>query len=363
MEKFRKALHWLARPKLLLYLLPWLMILLVWGTVAQKDLGIYAAHKAYFSSWIIWTWGFLPLPGAYPTLGLMTLSLLAKFLLYSPWRKEQAGIILSHLGVLILMIGGLLTAMTQKEGFLMLPEGGTSNLVSDYHDRAVYIEKNGEDFHVLPFASVTPGQKIDIDGAEISITEKCDNCRPVMMTEEEETRRGFAQKVKLLAAAAEKEREADLSGITFSVQGADRQDNGTWIAVEEIPKKAEFSKNGNDYAISVGRARTELPFGIELEDFEREMHPGMNMAKAFTSRIIVHDGGVSWPYMIRMNEPLRYKGYTFYQSSFSIRPDGEFSILSVVQNKGRIFPYIASAVIFAGLLLHFLLRLRKEKSV
>jgi cytochrome c biogenesis protein ResB len=111
----------------------------------------------------------------------------------------------------------------------------------------------------------------------------------------------------------------------------------------------------------MGRAQTELPFSIELQDFRREMHPGTEMARGFASDVIVHDGGVTWPYHIRMNEPLRYKGYTFYQASFSMRPDGEFSILSVVRNKGRIFPYIASVIIFAGLLLHAVLRLRGAK--
>jgi hypothetical protein len=61
-----------------------------------------------------------------------------------------------------------------------------------------------------------------------------------------------------------------------------------------------------------------------------------------------------------MNEPLRYKGYTFYQSSFSLRPDGEYSVLSVVRNKGRVFPYLASLLIFAGLLLHLVIRLRER---
>jgi hypothetical protein len=61
-----------------------------------------------------------------------------------------------------------------------------------------------------------------------------------------------------------------------------------------------------------------------------------------------------------MNEPMRYRSYTFYQSSFSIRPDGEFSILSVVQNKGRIFPYISSAIIFIGLLTHIIVRNRHK---
>lgn len=42
-KNFRAWLEMAARPAILFYALPWLMILLVAGTVAQKDLGLYAA--------------------------------------------------------------------------------------------------------------------------------------------------------------------------------------------------------------------------------------------------------------------------------------------------------------------------------
>ncbi len=356
-KKARGWLKILASPAVLFYALPWLMLLLVLGTVAQKDLGLYAAQAKYFSSWILW-WGPFPLPGAYVTLGAITICLLAKFLLYSPWRLAQSGTILTHLGVLVLMIGGMVTAATQEEGFLPLREEQSGNMMSSYHDRVLRIEKDGTVFTDIPYAMLIKGAALDLP-FPVKIETLCRNCRPVATTDTE-GRKGLAGTIELREGEAEKEDEANLSGATLAVSGMDEQD-GKYVVMEEIPHKPEITFEGSTYAFSMGRAQQELPFTLTLQKFSRDMHPGTDVPSGFSSAVMVRDGDVEWPYVIRMNEPLRYKGYTFYQSSFSIRPDGEYSILSVVRNKGRIFPYLASAIIFAGLLVHILIRLRVRR--
>lgn len=347
----------LASPMVLFYALPWLMILLVLGTLAQKDLGLYAAQEKYFSSWILW-WGPLPLPGAYITLGVITVCLLAKFLAYSPWRIAQAGTILTHLGVLVLMIGGMVTAFSQQEGFLPLREGQSVSAVSSYHDRVLRVEKDGLPLTDIPYTDMTKGADLDLP-FKVRIENLCRNCRPVAASDAK-GRKGLAESIELREGEPEKEDEANLSGATLLFYGVGDED-GTYVVMEEIPHKPEVTYEGSVFAFSLARAQQTLPFELTLEKFSRDMHPGTDIPSGFSSAVIVRDGDVSWPYTIRMNEPLRYKGYTFYQSSFSIRPDGEYSILSVVRNKGRVFPYLASAIIFAGLLLHIVLRLRNKR--
>lgn len=347
----------LASPAVLFYALPWLIILLVLGTVAQKDLGLYAAQAKYFSSWILW-WGPFPLPGAYITLGAITICLLAKFILYSPWRMAQAGTILTHLGVLILMIGGIVTAVSQEEGFLPLREDQTSSMISSYHDRVLRVEKDGAVFADIPYDTLAKGKVLDLPFTA-TVETLCRNCRPVAATRIE-GRKGLAESIELREGEAEKEDEANLSGATLVISGMDQQD-GIYVVMEEIPHKPEIVFEDSTYGFSLGRSQQELPFSITLQKFSRDMHPGTDIPSGFSSSVVVRDGDVAWPYTIRMNEPLRYKGYTFYQSSFSIRPDGEYSILSVVRNKGRVFPYLASAIIFAGLLVHIVIRLRNRR--
>ena len=105
-----------------------------------------------------------------------------------------------------------------------------------------------------------------------------------------------------------------------------------------------------------------LPFTIRLDKFTRENYPGEEMAKSYASDIRVIDGPADWPYRIEMNKPLRYKGYTFYQSSFEQTPNKNATVLAVVENKGRIFPYIGTALIAAGLLLHLFIKMREKKA-
>jgi hypothetical protein len=354
-------LRQIASPVVPFYILPWVMILLTLGTYAQKDMGLYAAQKLFFSSWLIFL-GPIPLPGMCLTLAVLTASLLLKFLLFSPWRKHQAGIILCHLGILILLLGGLITFLSQKESFLMLREGSKSRSIADYHQRVLRLEKNGEPWKIIPFEDLSKATDLaamlDIP-FNIEIDTLCQNCRPVM-TDKPEGRHGFAQKVTLVPVAADKDNEANLSGMIFRLSGLEAGQDGFYLVVEEIPFYPEVTHGKDTYKFFMGRAQQDMPFSIEMKDFKQELHPGTNMARGFSSDIVVHDGDIDWPYTISMNEPLRYKGYTFYQSSFTVRTDGEYSILSVVQNDGRIFPYLASAVIFCGLLLHLIIRISKK---
>ena len=53
----------LRNPKIFSVTIMWLMVLVVLGTLAQRDMGLFAAQQRYFSSYIIWLFGFVPAPG------------------------------------------------------------------------------------------------------------------------------------------------------------------------------------------------------------------------------------------------------------------------------------------------------------
>ena len=111
--------------------------------------------------------------------------------------------------------------------------------------------------------------------------------------------------------------------------------------------------------------RTALPFSIELVDFEEVLHPGTEIAKSYSSKVILNTGELKRDVIIAMNEPLRHREYTFFQSAFNRADNAEYSTLAVVKNYGRLFPYISSIVMCIGLLLHlimmFLSRLNRPK--
>ncbi|MCI5060885.1 MAG: cytochrome c biogenesis protein ResB [Alphaproteobacteria bacterium] len=357
-----------ASPALVFYTLPWLMVLLVIGTISQKYIGLYGAIEIYFHSWFFWV-GIMPLPGGLPTIGLIFLGLLIKFIFFSHWNWQKSGTILTHLGVLILLLGGIITATTSKEYFMIIPERQKQSALSDYFEREIFLTPDQGPVLTLPFDKISQGQVIKLadlglnSSAHIKILMKCDNCSARAPSEKYENLQGLAQNMELFPIPNELQPEANFSGIIFELKGAQNQD-GTYIVMEDFTKNPVFNLQGKKPAqieISLGRKKTELPYAIELQDFRKIDYPGTNKAKKYESDIVIHDQTIAWPVTIHMNNPLRYKGYSFYQSSFVQHPDQEMTVLNVVRNQGRIFPYVASFVIFCGLMLHLVLRIQKRE--
>lgn len=346
---YRLALR-CAQADVIFYVLPFIMLNLFIGTLAQANMGLYEAHHTYFSAFYYFL-GPVPLPGGYTLLGLLSGGLALKFVLQSRWSQERAGIILTHLGALVLLIGGLFTAVTAREGYMLIPEGAASPYVYDYQRRELFVFENNNLLKTFAFGDEILGLPFDI-----SLKDSCVNCNII---KREDSAQDFgnaplhsmAQFMALKSTAEEKESEENISGMSFEISGADDQ-NGIYIAFEGMPKPIELTKNERNYKIIFGKQQRLLPFSIELTDFYKESYPGTDMAKDYTSEVLVHDNGAVWAATIEMNEPLRYKGYTFYQSSFVEQPGAQATVLSVVENKGRLFPYIGAAIIALGLLMH-----------
>lgn len=161
----------------------------------------------------------------------------------------------------------------------------------------------------------------------------------------------------------DKQPEANLSGFSFTLEGLGGDQDGLYIAFEAMPKPIIVEKDGREYKLIYGKAQRQLPFALKLVDFKKENYPGMSMAKGYSSAIEVIDGAVRWNALIEMNAPLRYKGYTFFQSSFDQNEQGEATVLTVVENKGRLFPYIGTFVVALGLLLHIFIIFRRKRRV
>lgn len=365
MDNLRAALgQWIkfsSKAVIAFYLLPALILLLLVGTIAQKHMGLFAAHKMFFASFIFFA-GPVPLPGGYLILALMTISLLIRFIGYSEWRWTKAGIHLSHLGVLILLGGGVLTALSAHERFMVIAEGTETPFMYDYLAREFVIiheSTQGRSVQKINFRDIEDFENANVP-FDIRIIEQCENCQIIRREDSAQDfggapLLGMAQFMALEPGAVSLEPEEHINGLTFEVSGAGDQ-SGIYIAFEGMPNVIEV---GN-YDLILGKAQTKLPFSLALVDFIKEDYPGTIQAKNYISDVVVKDGGVSWPTRIEMNVPLRYRGYTFFQSSFEETSEGALTVLSVVENKGWLFPYIGTLVIAIGLILHLIIVMRRE---
>jgi len=339
------------------------MIVLVVGTIAQRELGLYVAQNRYFSSFYFWV-GSVPFPGGYPMMGLIFVGVVARLLAPAVWVRQKLGVNVVHLGAALMLAGGFFTATFSFEGNMVIGEGESADYISDYHaTELAFIDTRAADRdQVTAFARgwLQPGEKIAHAAVpfhiEILKYFRNSTARPRSALPPEDAR-GFAKNFELTEAPVEVEDERNRAGILFRVSQADPGVNGIYTLLERMPVPQTLKAEGGDFIVELRRLRTPLPFRLELTKFAKKLHPGTEIPEAFRSDIILHDGELRQPVRVQMNEPLRYKGYTFYQASFIENGSQNTTVLAVVHNIGRVFPYLSGIVMCIGLLIHLVMQL------
>ena len=373
-----KIISFLSSPRIFLVTIFWLMILVILGTLAQANIGLYDSQQKYFSSWIMWLW-YIPVPGGRLTLLIMFINLFTFVLKPSFWSLKKIGIIVIHCGVLLLLIGGGMTAWFSSEGMMAIDEGKKSNFIFSPYDKELVIANTSNPNYnsVIVINDQLLEKKGIIESPELPFTiEVLDyfiNCTAVLRDTDKSVDwwgywfveyppnlnyKGLAQRFLLLREDNEKERELNHTGIIFEIfSSSDESVNGIYFLMLEQPVQQSININDQALTLSLRRERTYLPFSLELIDFKKEIHPGTDIAKSFSSDVSLRDRNIDRPVIIEMNVPLRHRNYTFYQSAFRENQDFDTTILSVVKNYGRLFPYISTIIMSLGLLLHMIIRL------
>ena len=119
----------LSDPKIFVITIIWLMVLVFFGTIEQKYIGLYAAQNKYFSSLILWIWYF-PLPGGMLTMCFLTINLSAFLFKKNIWKKNNLGILTVHSGVILLLLGSAITYFFSYEGAMQITtKNNQSNFV------------------------------------------------------------------------------------------------------------------------------------------------------------------------------------------------------------------------------------------
>ncbi|NDC56719.1 MAG: hypothetical protein EBZ69_07935, partial [Alphaproteobacteria bacterium] len=273
-------LKYLTHPSLVFFVLPWIMALLVAGTVVQPAMGIYQAQKFFFEGFVFWL-GPVPLPGMFSLLVLLATSLSAKILFTSTFSWPHSGTWLIHAGALLLLVGGLVTSLTQQEGSMLLAPEETKNIFDDYYDKELVINKNGDDVVRIAFARAAAMKGDDFRALvpfDMSVTKACHNCDVVQ--DQNNT-------VRLVARPHEKDAEKNLAGVQLRVQGRDM------LVVQGMPAHVSAYQHGDDiYHVSIHRKKHALPFSIRLLSFSPSFHPGTHVAREYASVIEVADGAL-----------------------------------------------------------------------
>ncbi len=113
----------------------------------------------------------------------------------------------------------------------------------------------------------------------------------------------------------------------------------------------KISKDGITISAAYGSKVIELPFAIQLNDFQLERYPGSNSPASYASEItLIDEKGESANHRIFMNNVLNHNGYRFFQSSYD--PDELGTYLSVNHDFwGTWITYIGYSLLSLGMFL------------
>jgi cytochrome c-type biogenesis protein CcsB len=134
------------------------------------------------------------------------------------------------------------------------------------------------------------------------------------------------------------EQKTEQNAFIFNLSaGKESSELTLWDRESEQTSTVSTVIDGKIFEISYGSMITNLPFTIKLNDFILERYPGSNSPSGYKSDVVLVDkeANVNKPFMIFMNNILKYKGYRFYQSSFD--RDEKGTILSVNHDMAGMF--------------------------
>jgi len=375
MSEFRQAFVSLfVSLKLTVGLLAFSIVLVFWATLAQVKLGIWGVQENFFRTFFVF--GQFPgtdipvpiFPGGYFLGGLLLLNLIAAHVQRFRFTWKKAGVLLTHSGLILLLVGELLSGLWQEDFQMRLDEGETKDysesfrlnelvvidatdpewddvvaIPEDYLGRSRELQHPKLPFRIVPRAYY-PNAQLQMKGPQAPA--------PAGGAPELATRDLGTRVTVTPLRMTYRDNERNLPSSFIELIGPDGS-LGTWLVSPMITQAQSFDFGGRTWRLQLRFAREHKPFSLSLLDFSHDRYPGTEIPKNFSSRIRLksEDGSEDREVLIYMNNPLRYQGLTFYQAGFE--NDDRTTVLQVVRNPSWILPYIACTLMSVGLLLQF----------
>ncbi|MSQ95714.1 MAG: hypothetical protein EXR98_14305 [Gemmataceae bacterium] len=386
-----KALEVLADLRITVTLFALALVLVFWGTLAQVDHGIWTVVQKYFrtplTQPIVWVplkvvffntidnqVDAIPFPSGWLIGGVMLLNLLAAHAIRFKFAWNRAGIILIHVGIIIMMLGEVITGLYQVEGSMVIQVGQDSSLVIHPTQSEFAIVRLDKDDvkkeHVISIpARFLKESDTLIDQSrfpdlpfKIKVIDYMVNAELKIAVNKHATR-GFGRNHKAISlpevSGVDPDQKHDKPAVYVQLTSHKGEDLGKWLFSTHPACDTQWiTIDGVDYQLALRFKQVAREFTMHLNKFEHKVFPGTTTPKDFHSYIHLTDpkNGVDRPNVeIYMNAPLYYNGETFYQSSWTTDLQGRANgtVLQVVRNPGWLMPYISCGVVGIGLLIHF----------
>lgn len=347
------------------------MVLILLGTLAQRNMTIDEALERYFRT--LFVWGQVPgtelafpvFPGGFLVGTVLLLNLLAAHIYRFQFTWRKTGIVIIHAGIILLLLGELFTTMFQKESYLRFEEGQSQrySLSRSETELAIIDRSDPAIDKVVAIADVAlnPGDQVQDPKLPFRVHVK-EFFRFSKLIQRRETPRGAGppeatqgRGLQLSALPIErpkKDNQAAFSAAWVELVGP-QGSLGTWLVSSELDETQSFNFEGKPYTLEMRPRQFRKDFSLTLLDFRFDRYPGTQVARNYSSLVRLNDAArnENRETLIYMNHPLRHGGYTFYQHSFE---QGETtSILQVVQNPSWLLPYISCVMVGLGMMVQF----------
>ena len=377
----RRLLDTLASLKLTVALLVLSMLLVLLGTLEQVHWGVWHVQKVYFTSWYCFypmddTAPLqVPLPGGFLLGALLILNLAFAHFRHFKATAAKVGISIIHAGLLLLLVGGFITAVYQEESAMVVPEGESRDYSEAFRlFEFALVEKGAQADQVVvvpdsllrAIAAKQAPDTVALPGTPFTLKVLAYHPNAMLRAKSQmpdglaiKATQGIGARTEL-SYKPEPESFDDNkpnapTAIVELLKGG--QSAGVWVVNLNLTENfdaQEHQDGGKTYQLSLRRVRYYHPFSLRLDKFTHEKYPGTNTPRRFASDVTIREGAGSFAYNISMNQPLRHAGLTFFQSSFGSTKDGkDLSVLQVVRNPGWLIPYVSVAAMSLGLVWHF----------
>ena len=322
----------------------------------------------------------VPLPGGYWICALLLVNMTLGGLIRARKGMKTAGVLIAHFGIIFMVAAGGVAQFLEERGVMLLFEGDTSDYAISLTEPTLEVITLEDGKPVDPVTVVEPSAFRNLRKTstrnfllpdhpfDIEITGWLENSL-VLRGEEDADKNPLIDGYRLVEWPTEKEKELNMPGCYARVIMENGSKGDPFILAmppagfvkQEYPPHI-VEADGKRYAVRLVKKTVPAGVKVKLDKAIAEYYPGTSKPKKFESEIEVFDeeGASGVEVDIKMNEPMRRNGYTFYQRTMSggpQEPGARYSGLEVVSNPAEKWPEYSLWVVTFGLLLHFVYKL------
>lgn len=293
--------------------------------------------------------------------------------------KRKAGVVLLHAGLLLLLGNEIWVVLTHVEQRVSGLEGDSISYAYDIRDvEMAVIQRQGENDRIVTVPSAklreseqNPEQWLSLPGTglQFRVQKFLQNSKIVATTADNPATAGVGQSIQAEPVALVSgvgQGDVNMASAYVQFRNTSEQMLGTYLVSQandfysgpmfDLPNVVR--DGDNQFFATLWFTRHYKPYSVKIRDVQSKNYPGTEIPQWYATEFTIEDRetGFAGDQMVWMNNPLRYRNETFYQSGYSKDPQSgiETTTLQVVLNRGWMIPYLCCAMVGIGLMAQFL---------